>query len=532
MKQTLNLIKIFFKETLLGMMGGVSKKSGKSVLAVMILIFTIIMAGMGYTFYNMADVLNSLDFAKNILIVGLLAGLIMALMVTLSDAQGSMYKSQDYEMLACLPIKKASIIFAKYFSVYLITLLYFTAVVLPSMVVYFIFCGITVQAVIYLLFALLLTPTFSQLLNCIISWFVNVISSRMKNKTIMRTITTLIITLVVAAMVYLINSDMLSVVFATEIPLWFKIVFSNIYFLSLAVYTGNFLWFLAFLALSVAFVILGVLVVMIGYQKINTLLKTSKRRKKQKQMTFKEKPVFAGLLKKEFSTLLNNTVYCINCLMGPIMSIVGTIVCVVLFKSFIDMQMPNELAVKIALPIYVFGSCMCLGIAPTTSVSISMEGTKFQNLKALPVSFKLIAWSKICLNLLICLPVAFVSALVFVCLVPVGVANAILIVAYLIIAVVLYTVLGLLLNLRFPRLKWSNETQAAKQGVSMLLTMFIDMFISILPMVLFFVLSANIENFTFLPFIGGVLGFLSVLTITITLLFIFKGRKLFEKINP
>ncbi len=530
MKQTLNLIKVFFKETLMGMMGGISKKGGKSVLIFFAVIFTLIMSSLGYTFYNMAGFLNSMGFAKNILLIGFIAGLIVSVMITLTDTQGAVYKSQDYEMLASLPIRKFNIIVAKYLSVYLISLMYFTAFVLPAIVVYYFYCGVTAYGIIYLLIGLLLAPTFSQFLNCLISWLVNVLSSKMKNKTIMRTVTTLIFTLIVAVLVYLINSDMLSVMFATEMPLWFKIVFSNVYFLSIAVNTGNFLWFLVFLVLSITFFVFGVLVIMIGYQKINTLLKTSKNRKKQKQFIFKEKPVFSDLLKKEFSTLLNCTVYCINCLMGPIMTVVATVVCVVLYNSL--GELPKELIITIVTPIFVFGCCMCLGIAPTTSASISMEGSKFQNLKSLPISFKQIAWSKICVNLILSLPVAFVCGLVFVCIVPVGIPCAFLIIIYQLLAVVLYTVLGLLLNLRFPRLKWSNETQAAKQGASMLLTMFIDMFISIIPMVLFFILTTNIENFTFLPFIGGFVGLMLVLTIAVILLFVFKGKKLYEKINP
>ncbi|MDE6583138.1 MAG: hypothetical protein K2K31_00595 [Clostridia bacterium] len=528
MKQTLSLIKIFFKETLMGMMNGMGKKGGKSVFLFLGVMLAVIMAALGYTFYNVASILNPLGFAGNILLVGFLFGIIMSLMITLTDTQGSMYKSQDYEMLASLPIRKVSIIFAKYISVYLITLLYFTAVVLPAIVIYFIYCGVTVYGVIYLLIAMLLAPTFSQFLNCIIGWFVNVVSSRMQNKTIMRTITTLILTLIVAVLIYLINTDMLSVIFATEMPLWFKIVFANIYFLFLAVSSGNFLWFLAFLAVSVLFAVLGVYVVTIGYQKVNTLLKTSRNKKKDKPLVFKKKSVFANLLKKETSTLFNNTVYCINCLMGPIMAIVVTVTCIIVYSSInFFPEAPN-----IIMPIYVFGVCMCLGIAPTTSVSVSMEGTKFQNLKCLPVSFKQIALSKICLNLIICEPVAIISALVFVCVVPVGIPCGILIVLYLMLAVLMYTVLGLLLNLRFPRLKWSNETQAAKQGASMLLTMFIDMFISILPMVLYFLISAQLEDLVFLPYIGIFIGVLAVLTIAIILLFTFKGKKLFEKINP
>lgn len=526
MKPTLKLTGIYFKEMLLNLMGSSNKKS-KSTLPLLVLLCLFIAGAIGYSLYNMASTLSMVGMAKNVLILGLLMSVFMSLMITLNDTQGTMYKSRDYDMLMSLPLRNVSIIFAKYMSTYLVSMVYYALIAIPTFIVYFIFEGVSALGIIFGLLSILFMPAFSQFISCCLGWLVNLITSRMRNKNIMRAILSLIMALGIALFMSFANSDIFNGLFSSGLPLWFQIVFSHICFLFSAVTNNSILYFLACLGVSVGFILLGVLVISIGYKRINTNLLSTRVRGKTKPIVYKEGSVFASLYKKEASTFFNSPVYCVNGLIGNIMVVVVVIISITTYNPIKDFVGAVPLFVAIAM----FGMAMCTGIAPTTSVSISMEGSKFQNLKALPIKFKDIMWSKILFNLTLALPVVIISTIVFACFVPMGWWVLVLALAYIIVTVMAQTALGLLLNLRFPRLNWTSETQAAKGGLSMFLTMILDLVISIAPMVVFIALMVNMVEVSIVLFMGIVLIISLAFAIVIFSVLITQGEKIFKKIQ-
>ena len=527
MKNILNLTKIYFKETLLSLFRGSNKRSFARTLGFIALLFLAVAGGLGYTFYNMAKMLNQFGFAKNVLLLGLIMALIMTLMITLTDTQGHLYKSRDYEMLSALPIGQKSIITAKYLSSYFITLLYHTLIAIPCFVVYFIFCKITFLGVLFALLSLLFLPAFSQFISCVLSWLINLISSKMNNKNIMRTIMSVLFCVALSVFIYFANSDILTTVLAKDPPIWMQVVFAHICFIAKAINLNNALYFLASLGISIVFMALSVLVVSLGYKQINSSFITTKSKRSNKPLTFKQDKVMSRLIKKEAVTLFNNPVYCMNSLMGVIMCVVCTIICIGVFQSI--REFPESVPIMLATA--CFSASMCLGIAPTSSVSISMEGGKFQNLKSLPITYNQVVWSKIIFNLILNLPASLISIILFACFVPVGLPLALVMIIYQFVAVLSYSTLGILMNLKFPRLKWTNETQAVKQGASLVITMLVDMVVSIIPMVLFFVLMGKIPNFSSLVFIGVVIAIETVLAVILLVLLQTQGKKLFNKMS-
>lgn len=529
MKQMLKLSIIYFKEQVSSAFTGLSKRAKAKSVPTMILLFLLLSCAIGYSLYNFAEVLNLVGNSKYILIIGSFMGLFMSLMLTLTDTQGVMYKSRDYELLASLPLKNVTIISSKYLGSYLTTALYYMLVTIPTFVVYFIFNKVTAVAIIFGLISIIFMPAFSQLISSLLGFLVNAITAKMKNKNIIRTIFSLIFAVSLAVFISLSSSDFLSGMFIGGLPLWFKIIFSNIYFLFTAIINSSFVYFVYAILISIAFMVLGVSVILIGFRKINTSLMITKIKGKSAPITYTQKSVFSRLLKKEFSTFFNSPVYCVNGLIGLIMCIVCTIITLTSFSQMqgIDLGIIND----IFICIMAFSVSMCLGIAPTTSVSISIEGSKLQNIKSLPIKFKDIAMSKCSLNLILSVPVIFLSVLIYGIVTKISIFTILLVLGYLIIVTICQTVLGLLFNLRFQRLNWTSETQAVKNGASMLLTMFLDMIISIVPMVVFLVWYANVNYLTFNYFMLGLLALQIIYAIVLITLLTKKGEKLFNKIQ-
>ncbi len=527
MKQTIKLSLIYFKEQIYNLFKGFSKKAKAKSLPIILLLFLLITFSIGYSLYNIAESLSMLGMSQNIIIIGLFMAFFMSLMITLTDTQGVMYNSKDYDMLMSLPLKNLTIITAKYVGSYLTSMLYYSVIALPTLVVYFIFNNFTALALIFGFLSVLFMPAFSQFLTSVLGFLVNAISSKMKNKNIFRSIFSLICAVGLAVMISLSNSSIFENLFSTGFPLWFKIVFSNIYFLFMAITTSSFINFIYAFLVCLLFIILGITVILIGYKKINTALMITKVKGKPAPIVYKESNTYKMLLKKEFSTVFNSPVYCVNCLVGCIMCIVSTIVTLVVFSQFEY----DPIVADIFCGIMAFCVAMCLGIAPSTSVSVSMEGSKLQILKSLPIKFKSIVLSKCSTNLILSIPSIIISVLIFGIVAKISFLTIMLIFVYLLLASFCHTMLGLLLNLKFPRLNWSSETQAVKNGVSMLLTMILDMLISIVPMIIFLVWYSHCDYLTFTIFIPIIIALQLIYAISLMLILNKKGEQIFNNIS-
>jgi len=528
MKVTLKLTGIYFKETLLGLFGSSKKRSTKAAAMSVSVLFVILAAIMGFEFYQMAKSFSLLNAAHTILPLGLLMGMFIALMININDTQGTMYRSKDYDMLMSLPLRSTSIITAKYLSTYLISLLYFAVIAIPTFVVYFIFNKVTALGIIFALVSVFFMPAFSHFISCIVGWIVSLISAKMRNKNIIRTILSLILAVGLGLFFSFANSKITEGLFVSGIPLWFKIVFANIYLLYWSIFKVNILYFFAALGLSVLFMVLGVLIISIGYKKINSSLFSTRVEKRQsKPFTYRQRTVLGDLYRKEATTFFGSPVYAVNGLMGAIMSIVVTIVCLSVSADLKGVVGNFEIIGSIA----VFGIAMCTGIAPTTSVSVSMEGTKFQTLKALPIQFKDVALSKLLLAFTIYMPVVLICTAILFPILQMGVVLALLVLIYLVSSVVSQSALGLLLNLKFPRLNWTSETQAAKSGASMLLTMAIDLVIAILPMAIYLVVYANYPSFKMEYFMAIMATLSLALTASLCVVLAKKGEKMYREIQ-
>ena len=307
-----------------------------------------------------------------------------------------------------------------------------------------------------------------------------------------------------------------------------KIVFSNIYFLFVSITTTSFVYYIYAILVSLLFIFLGISIISIGYKKINSALMVTKVKSKPSPITYKQKTPFYNLFKKEVTTFFNSPVYCVNGLVGLIMGIVCTIIALSTFSKF-----PTEIPLiqDIFSAIMVFCVALCLGVAPTTSVSISVEGSKLQNLKSMPIRFRDIVLSKCALNLVLSVPIIIVCTIIFGAVSKVSLLLCVLILVYLLITTVCQTMLGLLLNLKFPRLNWTSETQAVKNGASMLLTMFLDLIIAIIPMVVFLVCISYSAFISFTIFMLIVIGIQLIYAIILLVLLIKKGEKIFNNIQ-
>ncbi len=526
MKNTINLTKIYFKESLSNSFNSTNKRSTIKNVLYFILLFIFIAVCLGYSLYNMASIQMQLyGTASSIIIIGLLMSTIMVIMMTAFDTQGYFYKSKDYEILQSLPIKTTSIVTAKYLSSYMMSFIYNAMIGLPTFVIYFYFEQINAMAIVLAVFGLILLPAFTQLIGSLLAWIINIISSKMKNKNIMRSILTILFLILLYVFIFSADTPGFTEAFVGDMPLAMKIILPHIYFLYNAITNVSLLWFLAFFGISVLFAFISILVVSISYKKINSSLNISIKSKGKGKIYYTKFSVFSSLLKKEAKTFISSPVYLMNGIIGPILVIIMAII------VGIGMRDISGLALNIYAVITMTLLTLSIGMVPTTAVSISMEGTKFFNLKSLPIKYSTITLSKITFNLLLVFPFLLIAQIILWIINPFELGVCILLFFYYIISLILYVSFGMLMNLKMPRLKWSSETQAVKQGASMLTTMIVNLILSFLPMIVYFIFSQEILSMGIVLYMGIMFILNIILAIIVISLLFTVGKKLYNNIE-
>ena len=145
----------------------------------------------------------------------------------------------------------------------------------------------------------------------------------------------------------------------------------------------------------------------------------------------------------------------------------------------------KDVVPKEMLPLVVL-LCLCTmsGSCYVSSVSISIEGKRFQNMKSMPIASSKYIWAKILFNVLLVLPFALTAGIMSACFFADG--GVVAIISYFvlpILSVVLSSCFGILLNLLFPKMQFSNDAQVVKQSLSGVLGMFGGMVFGAAPFV-------------------------------------------------
>ena len=120
-----------------------------------------------------------------------------------------------------------------------------------------------------------------------------------------------------------------------------------------------------------------------------------------------------------------------------------------------------------------------------TSSSISLEGKTINITKSLPISEKDIFKSKIIYPFIIEMPFILISEFIFFIVFKPNIFYIISILLIGIITVLLSAIIGIIVNLKYPKMNASNDTEVVKQSMSSMISVFIGVGIFIITIFCF-----------------------------------------------
>ena len=116
--------------------------------------------------------------------------------------------------------------------------------------------------------------------------------------------------------------------------------------------------------------------------------------------------------------------------------------------------------------------CAMSSMNVVTAPSISLEGKNIWLIQSLPVTGWQVLLSKLKLHMIVTAPAAVLVTIVAEIITKPSLIMSVLVVIIQIVFIFLFGLVGLMFNLKWHNLDWTNESFAVKQSLSVVLTMF------------------------------------------------------------
>lgn len=482
----------------------------------------------------LASEANQLDF---LLVFGYTIASFMCFTVTISKANGFLFEAKDFELLMSMPINTKTIVLSKLISLLILNYLSFGLITVPTFVVYGIFSG---AGLIYYLIAIVSVLTGPLLIVTIcsfISYFLGIAFRKVKAKSIIMSIFSLIIfTVVFLLYMTFINKMEYAEDPNIDIMEYYGTYFSDMKNNFMTYYPiskllaegmmGNILYYALYLLIMIA--PFSLLVVFVGknFLKANMRAKISYTDKNFKLKHQKKNSKTFALIKRDLKRFFSSSTQVLNIGIGPIMSTILMVVMAINFKNASESEMDNEF-LKGFLPLMLTLTVgFTFGIMPSTSSSISLEGKNFWIIKSAPINTRDVFLSKVLFYLLICFPFIVANTIIMYILIDISILNTLIAFLIQIVLTLVYSVEGLWINILTPKFDWDNEVKAIKQGTGPLLSMLFG-----------FALGAFMYITPFIAFSFGLNGLVfllinAIITLLIMCLILFThGKKRYEKLQ-
>lgn len=195
--------------------------------------------------------------------------------------------------------------------------------------------------------------------------------------------------------------------------------------------------------------------------------------KLKKRLIVKRKSIIS-LIKKELKRYFSSVIYMFNISFGLILAVIVPIILGIkgqnVFEAFL-----TKYGVSSNLSLSVIFYFFILFVDSMTSISssnISLEGKTINITKSLPISEKKILQSKIFVCFVIELPFIMFSDVLFFIMFKPSISYILLIMILSFVIILLTSCIGLIANLKYPKMNVSNDTEVAKKSMSSMIGVF------------------------------------------------------------
>lgn len=487
MKDVLKLTKILLKNSFQGEKKNKSKTIGRLlVLLAYILIFGYLAAIVVFLCYQLLNFLIKLNQPAIYLNLILGATVAVALFRTLFSAVNVLYFSKDLEYLLPLPINPSKILMAKWNVLVISNYIIEIFIVLPALILYGIMLD---QGVLYYLYAALVFVLLPVIPVILISFLMSILmrfTKFIKNKDFVQYLTVAITLLIVIGVQFIGTGEQITEAEVYEmltktngVVEYMSKAFSTITVsLKALINSENLSGLINIVILFVVTVIFYILLAKFSskmYIKSATssLSNGIKRKEILKISGYKQNSKVGSYIKKEFLNLIRNPIFCMQCILPPILFPFIFAIPIYLEISKDEMatsefmQVANSFLASpamLGIVLAILGFIFMFNFISVTAVSRDSENAVL--MKTFPVSLKVQTMYKI-------LPAIIMN--IFPILFVLVVLKLMIEVSYIYLGIIailgmlvnfLVNYIGIIIDLKNPKLNWSSEYTVVKQNMN------------------------------------------------------------------
>lgn len=472
-KQFLELNSFYFTNRKTG------QKRSKGSAAGMIILFALVFLFLAAAFYGTASMLGDVLVPMGMgwlyfCMMGMIA-IALGTFGSVFNTYAGLYHAKDNDLLLSMPIPPSKILFSRMTGVYGMSMLYSAIVWIPVVIKYFTVAEFSVLSLIFCILQTIIIPFFVTVLTCALGWVVALISTKLKNKSVVTVIASLTFIGLYYFVYFRINTFLQSIAQNAEaIGSKIKSVFYPFYLMGVAS-TGKVLPMIAVTAIVAALFALTYYILSRSFIKITTT-KTAEKKAEYKSAPVKAANLKSALLRKEFKRFTSSSTYMLNCGIGLVIMLSLCIVALVKAKDigeYLDLFTVMFPEMSDLLPAFAAAAiCMMLSMNQITAPSVSLEGRNIWILQMLPVNPKDILDAKKKVHIILNAPVAIIAAIILGFVIKADFSSVIYMIVLAYAYVEFTASFGLFLNLKSPNLTWTNETVPVKQSAAVSIGMF------------------------------------------------------------
>lgn len=501
----LQLSSLFGINKILHMKNEEEKKQGKRTLSSLIaMVFALGYMSVLYS-YMMARSFQMFGSLPSLLGIMALASSLLILIFSIFETKGVLFGFGDYDIVMSWPVNVRAVAASRVFNMYAYNFVYAVLILLPAGVIYAIMAAPPIWYYPLYLLLMLLLPALPTIIGALLGTLLTVATARMKKSSLVSVAAQMV--LVFGLMIVSMRSgtafedpsklaglaEMLRPMIQGMYPpaQWFQD----------ALTVGSLLSVLWLLLLTLATISLLIFWLGRNFVTINSRIKSKPRGETFVMRRQVRTTRTAALFSREMKRYLSSSLYVVNTAFGYVMMIAAGIALLVKAEDVLTfLELPDMPSLPALVP-FVIGWMVSMGV--TTASAISMEGKSLWIIKSMPVSAREWLASKLKVTLTLSIP----SILITSTLIVIGLKPGIMDIVWMYLIPLAYTfcfsILGLWLNLRMPRLDWQSEAEAIKQGGAVMINIFAGMAAGFAPAIVVGITgSALIAPITF-ALLGG-----------------------------
>lgn len=402
-----------------------------------------------------------------------------------------LFNCKDDGLLLSLPIKKSTVLFIRIFKFYVFELIFNSLFIIPLIVAYTRWTeSLTWTFYLTSVIMLFILPIIPIVISCIIGTITSALSSRFKFKNLTQIVTSTIILLIIFYLSF--NLEGFFTYLAKHAKslndLITKIYYPAGVYAKLAT-EFNVVDLLVFVGINILIFTIAVLILSKFYFKINSRLKkvTTTKKTSINKLTIKRSSVTKALIKKEFNTFFKTPVFIVNAGFGLVLFIMMAIVVSIKFDSAVEVlsdpekfNLSKDLIINNTSIIVFLLIAMAGFMTSITNSVISLEGKNISILKSLPVKAKTILISKIYSSLIITTPPILIGDIILFIRFKLGILEMILLLLLSVLIPLVSHFIGIIVNLKYPKLDWENQAEVVKQSTSSFVAVMIGMILLVI----------------------------------------------------